>query len=294
MISGCDVLALDNRPPAEPAKGLTFHQVDLCDLDSCRRHFEGVDVVIHTAGLHGLHLGQYDRFAFFSNNVLATFHVLTAARAAGVRRVVFTSSASIYGTSLDPVDGEARWVDEETPLAWRSHDVYDASKMVGEQLCEHYSTTYKIEVIDLRLSRFFFDDYVSYNVRKLYRGIDIRDAAEAHVVAALSRDIAGFTAFNISARSPFTRADLADLYRDAPSVVERYFPGVIDIFSANRWSLPKSIGRVYSIAKATRELGFRPVHNFERFLEEVRQSDVPLRERFRGIITSSASTVPAR
>lgn len=86
------------------------------------------------------------------------------------------------------------------------------------------------------------------------------------MLAATNRAI-HFDIFNISAQSPFDEQDTAELLRDAPSVLRRYFPGIDALFAERGWALPRSIDRVYVTRKAEATLGYRPAHNVQEYLD---------------------------
>jgi nucleoside-diphosphate-sugar epimerase len=100
---------------------------------------------------------------------------------------------------------------------------------------------------------------------RLHRGIDVRDVADAHVLA-LTRDAPGLQVFNVSAQTPFVVDDLEELLQDAPAVLRRRAPALVDAFAAREWPLPRAIDRVYSPAAAMEALGWRPRFGFEEIL----------------------------
>ena len=108
----------------------------------------------------------------------------------------------------------------------------------------------------LRMSRCFPEPAELMAAYRLHRGIDRRDVAEAHALA-LERDGPPAT-YVISAATPFQREDAEELLRDAPAVIERRCPGLIDRMAAKGWQPPHSIERVYDASLAARELGFAP------------------------------------
>lgn len=265
--AGHDVIAIDRAPPSD-AMDVLVHRADLNDLASVLPLFADVDVVIHTAALHGVHLSTCDGDTFFSNNVRSTFNVLQACQDHRVPRLVFTSSVAVHGAAGDP-DGAARWIVEDLPRRWRRDNLYHLTKVLCEDLCQHFAVTHGAMVTALRCTRFCLQMDVEDNVRKLAQGVDVRDAACAHVLAALRRFQPGFSAYVIAARVPFQPDDARALYDDAHSVIERYFPGAVDAFARRAIDLPRSIGRVHDIGRARRELGFQPSHNFAELLEDL-------------------------
>ena len=76
---------------------IEFQQEDIRDQSALRRAMQGVTVVFHLAAQSRV-LGAVEDLEYsFSTNVQGTLNVLTTARAAGVKRVVFTSSREVYG-----------------------------------------------------------------------------------------------------------------------------------------------------------------------------------------------------
>jgi nucleoside-diphosphate-sugar epimerase len=266
-----EVVGLDLRAPDSRAD-VTFRHCDVRQPDSVLTALADADVVIHTAALHGAHAGSVGFPDFLATNVGGTSNVVMACESLRVRRLVLTSSTSIYGASTRARADAALWLDERAPLC--PTDVYDATKVAAEQIGAALATT-NTQVVALRVARFFFDDYVRYNVRKLNRGIDADDAAAAHVRAAFAPVAPAFAVFNVCARTPFQRADVSLLARDAQSVIDRRCPGARRLFEERGWSLPTRIDRVYDGSKAERELGFRPRQNFEEFLALSAEARVP-------------------
>lgn len=232
---------------------------DVRDRDLVARAMEGIEAVVHTASLHAPQVGRASRREFVGVNVEGTLHVLEAAAERRVRRVVYTSTTSLYGFALVPTD-RAVWVTEDLPP--RPRDVYDVTKLAAEQLCADLVRDGGPPTTCLRIARFFPEPPEVVAVNRLCRGVDLRDAVAAHRLA-LEDDTARFDVFNVAARPPFGPDDAAELLVDAPSVVRRSYPWAEAAFAARGWRLPDSIDRVYVVAKAEAKLGYRPVHDFE-------------------------------
>jgi nucleoside-diphosphate-sugar epimerase len=239
-------------------------RADIRERDTIRALLRGADAVIHTAALHGYHVDrQYPEEDFVRTNVLATTHLLDAAREHGVRRFIYTSSTSVYGQAMSDPD-RAVWVDER--LVPQPRDIYDVTKLAAEALCRLYFERDGLQTCVLRVSRFMDEppnDIANY---RLYRGLDERDGAHAHLLA-LVRDHAQFETYNISNRSPFSPDQLAELKAAPAGLLKRLFEGIEDRYARLGWRLPESIDRVYAIDKAERLLGYDPVHNFTAYVE---------------------------
>ena len=100
-----------------------------------------VDCVVHLAALWLLHCQDYPRSAF-EVNVRGTFNVLETCVANKVKRLVYSSSASVYGDALQVP------MTEEHPFANRTF--YGATKIAGEQMCRAFSHRYGLEYVALR------------------------------------------------------------------------------------------------------------------------------------------------
>jgi nucleoside-diphosphate-sugar epimerase len=224
---------------------------------------QSVDAVIHTAAVHGKQYAQgYPRAAFTTTNIDGTLHLLEACAAHGIRKFLYTSTTSIYGHALTD-DREAVWVDEALPPDPR--DIYDITKLTAELLCRDFFEKEGVQATVLRVSRFLPEPENTVAIHRLYRGLDERDGAAAHLLA-LEKTFDRFEVFNVSAKSPFTKADLKTLKTDPEAVIQTYYPDVARVFAARQWTFPSSIDRVYVVDKAERLLGYAPRYNFGELL----------------------------
>jgi UDP-glucose 4-epimerase len=107
-------------------------------------HFRGAEIVYHLAAESSVLRAESDRDLSFETNVSGTFQVLNAAAAAGVRRVVFTSSREVYGQA------RSMPVLESAELLPRNH--YGATKAAAEMFC---TAVRDVEVTVLRLSNVY-------------------------------------------------------------------------------------------------------------------------------------------
>lgn len=241
-----DVMGLDLQP------GPFVNFVGDClDVADWRQRIAPIDGVVHTAALHAPHVGERTNEDFRRANVETTLRLLDFALSAGARHFVLTSTTSLYGHALDDPD-RAVWVDER--LEPQPRDIYDQTKLEAERLVA--SAGSQLTVTSLRMSRCFPEPADVMIWYRLYRGIDRRDVAEAHALALHRRGPPD--TYLISAATPFEREDCDELLDDAPAVIERRCPGLIDPMAANGWHPPGSIDRVYDGGLAASELGFAP------------------------------------
>ncbi|QBD78754.1 NAD(P)-dependent oxidoreductase [Ktedonosporobacter rubrisoli] len=223
-----------------------------------------VDAIIHTASLHQPQLATHSPAEFIAINVTGTHNLIEAAAASGIQRFIYTSTTSLYGHALAHPN-EAVWVTEKLQL--RPRDIYDSTKITAEKLCLQLAARLHIPVTCLRISRFFPEEPRTQAIHRLYRGVDLHDAATAHVLALTKPDLSS-DIFNIAARSPFQKSDTPLLLRNAPEVLRHRVPDIEATFARLDWSLPQSIDRVYVIEKAERLLGYQPRYNFHEHLQQ--------------------------
>jgi UDP-glucose 4-epimerase len=198
-----------------------------------------VDAIVHIAALHAPDVGKRRDSDFRRINVDATARLLDH----GAAHFVFTSTTSVYGHALHG------WIDETVEP--RPRDIYDETKLAAERLVGEAGGAI------LRLSRCFPEPYELMTSYRLHRGIDRRDAADAHALAIGRPGL-----FIISAATPFMPDDSDELLRDAPAVIERRCPGLLQ-------RLPfvvGSIDRIYDSRRAQTDLGFRPRFGIEACL----------------------------
>jgi nucleoside-diphosphate-sugar epimerase len=251
-----------------------------------REAIAGADAVLHAATLHKPHVDSHTRQDFIDTNVTGTLALLEEAVDAGVSRFVFTSTTSAFGRALVPAPGApATWIDET--VAPRPKNVYGATKVAAEDLCELVHRDHGLAVVVLRTSRFFPEEDDRDEVRAahpaanakvnelLYRRADIVDIVEAHRLALERAPEIGFGRYIISATTPFTSADLAELRTDAPAVVARLFPTYPAIYERLGWSMFPEIERVYDNARARADLGWAPRWDFGLALERLAAGEDP-------------------
>lgn len=120
--AGHEARVFDLNPPDDTT--LDYFAGDVRDRESLRSACDGIDVLLNNVAQVPL---ARDRELFWSVNVVGTANVLLAARDAGVRKVVHTSSSAIFGIP------ETNPVDETSPC--HPVEAYGAAKLAAEHLC---------------------------------------------------------------------------------------------------------------------------------------------------------------
>jgi UDP-glucose 4-epimerase len=226
--TGADVVVLDNLSSGyrENLDGqrVTFIQGDVRDAEAVRSAIDGCDTVFHLAASVGNTRSIDHPVTDSEINVLGTLQVLEAARHAGAGKVVYSSSAGIFGELKTLPIREDHPIDPDTP--------YGASKLAGEKLCLAYAKLYPIECVALRYFNVYgphqrYDAYgnvIPIFAHHVLRGepitiygdgeqtrdfVNVRDVAAANLAAARTAGVSG--AFNVASGTRITINRLADL-----------------------------------------------------------------------------------
>jgi nucleoside-diphosphate-sugar epimerase len=251
---------------------------DRAFVKSCMK---GADAVLHTATLHKPHVGTHSKQDFVDTNITGTLNLLEEAAAGGVRSFVFTSTTSAFGDALVPSRGEpAAWITEDVvPIP---KNIYGVTKIAAEDLCALFHRNHRLPCLVLRTSRFFPEEDDRKEVRQvyedgnakanefLYRRVDVEDVVSAHLAAMEKAPAIGWGKYIISATTPFTREDLAELRMEAPAVVRRRVAGYEAEYARLGWKMFQGIDRVYVNDHARSELGWTPRYDFNHVLSSLR------------------------
>lgn len=132
---------LDETDPAT-RKALDIRLGDIRDARFVAAATEGIEIVFHLAALIAIPYSYAAPQSFIDTNVSGTLHALEAARAAGVRRFIQTSTSEVYGTP------ESLPIRETHPLAAQSP--YAASKVAADQLALAFAKSFDLPVVVLR------------------------------------------------------------------------------------------------------------------------------------------------
>jgi UDP-glucose 4-epimerase len=229
-----DVVVVDDLSSGYVANLAPYPHVELLegsilDIDLLEKAIGGAEVVFHHAASVGNKRSIDDPRSDAAINVLGTINVLEACRHAGTRKLVFASSAGIFG------ELKRLPIDESHPL--EPDSPYGASKLAAEKECLAYAKLYDLEAVALRYFNVYgpnqrFDAYgnaIPIFVFQMLGGkgvtifgdgdqtrdfINVRDVVQANMKAADSRGVSG--AFNLGSA---TRISINDLVTDLASKV---------------------------------------------------------------------------
>ena len=149
--SGHSVIVIDNLSNGRlnninhllENKKFEFHELDIVNLENIQPIFKNVDWLFHLAGMADIVPSIENPKKYYDCNVTGTFNVLEAARSQGVKKIVYAASSSSYGIPDNYPTAESENIHPQYP--------YALTKYMGEELTLHWSQTYKIPAISLRL-----------------------------------------------------------------------------------------------------------------------------------------------
>jgi UDP-glucose 4-epimerase len=167
---GCQVTAYDNLSTgrlqflaaAFGTPGFRLVEGDLLDLPSLTRAMAGADFVYHLAANADVRFGTQHPRRDLDQNTIATFHVLEAMRANGVRRLAFSSTGSVYGeATVFPTP-------EDAPFPVQT-SLYGASKLAGEGLIAAYAACFGFQACVFRFVSILGECYTHGHVFDFYQ-----------------------------------------------------------------------------------------------------------------------------
>jgi len=248
---------------------------DIRELDILDKAMEGVDYVFHLAAMWLLHCMDFPRTAF-DVNIGGTFNVLEACVKHKVKKLVYSSSASVYGDAVEVPMTESH--------PFNNKNFYGATKISGEAMCTAFNDRYGLKVVGLRYMNVYgpgqdqhavYSGVVPIMLNKIdaneqptingdgsqaYDFIYVEDVARCNVQAILSDVESGF--YNVGTEVQTTIKTLCDTIL---KLKESKLEVIYKPYSADdaRALVQNRIG---SRQKAENELGFKYKYSLEEGL----------------------------
>ncbi len=270
-VSIIDNLSNGHKESLDPRA--TFISGDLLDLAKLEEVLPGHDAVIHMASLIEVGESVKHPVEFVENNIVGTIKLLEAMKKANVKKIIFSSSACVYGIpSKLPVTEDDPLGEQENP--------YGLTKVAMEQFCKLYHNLYGFDVIILR----YFNPYGSGELHTpethaipnlikaalnktpiplYWKGeqtrdfIYIEDLAKAHV---LPLNLSGLHIYNVGTE---TGVKISDLVKIIFKLVDYEVP--IDDKGERKGDVPSLVA---SSGKIKTELGWQAETNLEEGLKK--------------------------
>jgi UDP-glucose 4-epimerase len=180
---------------------------DICQTDILYAATKGMDGVFHFAALWLLQCHEYPRSAF-DVNVRGTFNVLEACVANNVKRLVYSSSASVYGDAVDEP------MTEDHPF--NNRNFYGATKICGEAMARAYHYRYGLHFVGLRYMNVYGprQDYRGAYIAVIMKMLDAIDRGEGPTILGDGSEAFDFVAVQDCGRANVCamKADTTDRF----------------------------------------------------------------------------------
>jgi UDP-glucose 4-epimerase len=247
---------------------------DVRDKRDLGKAMEGIDYVLHLAALRSVAKSVEDPFETHDVNATGTLNLLAAAKEAGVKRVVYSSTCAAYGDAKKFPQSET---DEVAPIS-----PYGASKLAGETYCRVFAKTLGIETVCLRyfnvygprqnpeskyssvVPGFIFDivknktPVVDWDGKQSRDFVFVKDVVQANMLAMKAKNASG-EVFNVG------NGRATEIYEILMQIEKILGKKIRPKFGPKREG---DVRKVYSdISKARRILGFKPAFTLEKGLK---------------------------
>jgi len=239
---------------------------DIRDTDVLSDAMNGIDGVIHLAAMWLLHCKDYPRTAFHVN-IEGTFNVLEACVRNKIKRLVYSSSASVYGDAVEVP------MTEEHPF--NNRNFYGATKIAGEAMCRAFYDRYGLSYVGLRYMNVYgpHQDQTAAYTGVIPIMLNKIDANEAPIINGDGSQAYDFITAQDTARCNVLalQADITDEFYNVGTGVQTSIRELCNMILALKQSKLKVTYKPYSAEdarrlvqnrigspeKAERDLGFR-------------------------------------
>lgn len=232
---------------ADPRCKLYANVGDIREIDLLNDAMQGVDGVIHLAAMWLLHCKDFPRTAFHVN-IEGTFNVLEACVKNNVKRLVYSSSASVYGDAVEVP------MTEDHPF--ENRNFYGASKIAGEAMCRAFYDRYGLSYVGLRYMNVYGphqDQTAAYTgvIPIMLNKIDVNEAPVINGDGTQAYDfidVEDVALCNVRA----LQADVSDEFYNVGSGVQTSIKQLCDLILELKQSDLKVIYKPYSVDDARR------------------------------------------
>lgn len=256
-----------NIVPENKRGNFQFYELDVRDVDGINQLFEKqkFDKVVHLAAMAGVPFSTKFPAMYTQVNVDGTTNVLTASKDNGVKKFVFASTASVYGS-------EELTTVKETDSVMRANSNYGATKVAGEVLCYAFYNLYGLKTASVRIfgpiygplqrpKGMFMQRIINFIRNKKTLQIYGRQGLETAkdttyiddevdgIILIMDADLKAYDVFNIGTSSPYPIKDWIRAAEDAYG--EKVKVEIIEVDKADTTSSA-------DISKARKLLGYNP------------------------------------
>ena len=210
---------------------------DILQTDIMEAAFDGAEGVFHFAALWLLQCHEFPRSAF-DVNVRGTFNVMEACVKKGVKRLVYSSSASVYGDAVEEP------MTEDHPF--NNKNFYGATKICGEAMLRAFHHRYGLNYVGLRYMNVYGprQDYQGAYIAVIMKMLDAIDRGEGPTILG-----DGSEAFDFVAVEDCAKANICAMRADA---VDRFY----NVGTGKRTSLKEIAEKLLSLTGSNQEIRY--------------------------------------
>lgn len=277
-----DILVYDNLTRGSKANlehafdddRVRLREGDITHIDVLNDALEDRDAVFHLAALWLMHCHEFPRAAF-NVNIEGTFNVLEACRDHDIDKLVYSSSASVYGDATNVP------MTEDHPFNNRTF--YGATKISGEEMLQAFNERYGLDYVGLRYMNVYGprQDYKGAYTAVMMKMLDRMDAGKPPIVHGDGSQTFDFVYVRDVARANIAalQADVSDEFynvgRGEGTTINELAQLLLDITDSDLEIQYEESDREFvthrigSTKKAKRDLGFEARREFREGLEKL-------------------------
>ena len=246
---------------------------DLLNSDKICKHFKNIDVVYHLAANPDVKIGAENTRIHLEQNIITTYNVLEAMRKNNIKKIVFTSSSTVYGSAPMPTP------EDYGPL--RPESLYGASKLACEALISSYCYTFGMQswifrfanIIGERSTHGVIYDFIN-KLKKNPKELEIlgngkqeksylyvKECIDA-MIFAVKHSNENVNIFNIGSEDTISVTKIANIVSEKMNLKPEFK------FTGGERGWRGDVPKMFLSIDKIKELGWRPRYNSERAVEE--------------------------
>jgi len=276
LVENNDVTVIDNLSSGKEKfvnKKAILVKEDLLNSDKICKHFKNIDILYHLAANPDVKIGAENTRIHLEQNIIATYNVLEAMRKNNVKKIVFTSSSTVYGSAPMPTS------ESYGPL--KPESLYGASKLACEALVSSYCHTFDMQswifrfanIIGERSTHGVIYDFINRlkrnpkeleilgNGKQKKSYLHVKECVDA-MIFAIENSNENVNIFNIGSEDTISVTDIAKIVSEKMNLNPRLkFVG-----GERGWKgdVPKMLLSINKI----KNLDWRPRYNSEKAVEK--------------------------
>ena len=246
---------------------------DLLNSEKICKHFKNIDIVYHLAANPDVKIGAENTRIHLEQNIIVTYNVLEAMRKNNIKKIVFTSSSTVYGSAPMPTP------EDYGPL--RPESLYGASKLACEALISSYCYTFGMQswifrfanIIGERSTHGVIYDFIN-KLKKNPKELEIlgngkqeksylyvKECIEA-MIFAVKNSNEKVNIFNIGSEDTISVTKIANIVSEKMNLKPEFK------FTGGERGWRGDVPKMFLSIDKIKELGWRPRYNSERAVEE--------------------------